>query len=237
MNLREEGSSSPPLFWFSYGKINGVDYWSEEAEEKQGTIETTAVSAEQSSDTVTIKTQWEWQDAEHSPQAHSEQEFRFQIVDSVVLFESTIRLTATEGDLQFGDTKEGAFAVRVGDFMKVDAAKGGKIFNDRGFQNDAAWGKTARWVQYVGPAQKDANFTKDLTVLKTAGVTMLVHPDSFGYPGRWHVRSYGLFAHNPFGVEDFVQGQAIMDDQEKSRVGGFTLKAGDEYFSSILFAS
>ncbi len=104
-------------------------------------LRTTSVTSELSANTITIKTQWEWQNAENVPQAHSEQEFQFSVVDNVVLFESTIRLTATEGDLQFGDTKEGAFAVRVGEYMKVDARGKGKIFNDRGFQNDAAWEK------------------------------------------------------------------------------------------------
>ena len=32
---------------------------------------------------------------------------------------------------------------------------------------------------------------------------MLNHPSSFRYPTAWHVRTYGLFAANPFGWHDF----------------------------------
>jgi hypothetical protein len=31
-------------------------------------------------------------------------------------------------------------------------------------------------------------------------------PDSFRHPTRWHVRTYGLFAANPFGNSDFPAG-------------------------------
>ena len=45
------------------------------------------------------------------------------------------------------------------------------------------------------------------------------HPESFQYPCRWHVRTYGLFAANPFGVHHFVGG-------EKTK--GVILKKGEE---------
>ena len=32
------------------------------------------------------------------------------------------------------------------------------------------------------------------------------HPKSFRYPTTWHVRTYGLFAANPFGLRDFTKG-------------------------------
>ncbi len=35
------------------------------------------------------------------------------------------------------------------------------------------------------------------------GIAILNHPASFRYPTYWHVRTYGLFAANPFGVHDF----------------------------------
>ena len=38
---------------------------------------------------------------------------------------------------------------------------------------------------------------------KTVGVAILNHPDSFRFPTTWHVRTYGLFAANPFGWHDF----------------------------------
>ena len=38
---------------------------------------------------------------------------------------------------------------------------------------------------------------------KTVGIAVLNHPASFRYPTTWHVRTYGLFAANPFGWHDF----------------------------------
>jgi hypothetical protein len=38
------------------------------------------------------------------------------------------------------------------------------------------------------------------------GVAILSHPDSFRHPTHWHVRNYGLFAANPFGLSAFTKG-------------------------------
>ena len=37
----------------------------------------------------------------------------------------------------------------------------------------------------------------------TLGIAILNHPSSFRHPTHWHVRTYGLFAANPFGIHDF----------------------------------
>ncbi len=221
-------------FWFSYGEINGIDYWSEEAKDKQGYIVTTSVDTSESEDAgVVLTTEWEWQGPDRSPQAASRQVFAFSKIESGVLIDCDIVLTATEADLHFGDTKEGAFAVRVGGAMKVDAKQGGAILDSAGAKNDVAWGKDARWVQYVGPAITNLpevpteGAGKELE-FATGGITMLVHPTTFGYPGRWHVRTYGLFAHNPFGVSDFVSSLPAKEGSESERVGGFMLHKGDK---------
>ena len=111
-----------------------------------------------------------------------------------------IALVAEFGDVHFGDTKEGTFAVRVAETMKVDAAKGGKILNSEGRLNFATWGQRAAWVNYTGPVGEG-----------TYGIAMFCHPSSFNYPNRWHVRTYGLFAANPFGEKDFPGGDKDSD--------------------------
>jgi hypothetical protein len=73
-----------------------------------------------------------------------------------------------------------------------------------------AWGKPASWVDYHGPVDDD-----DETVV---GIAILNHPASFHFPTRWHVRDYGLFAANPFGLKEFPGGGD----------GGYTLEAGKE---------
>jgi hypothetical protein len=122
----------------------------------------------------------------------------------------TITIRATEGDVTFGDTKEGTFAVRVADTMRLEARKGGRIVNSEGQVDDAAWGMPARWVDYTGPVDG-----------QTVGVAILSHPKSFRPNTRWHVRGYGLFAANPFGGKDFPK-------PELARQGAVTIPKGDD---------
>ncbi len=88
------------------------------------------------------------------------------------------------------------FGLRVASSMDVKSKtnSGGKIVNAEGLTDDAAWGKRLPWVDYTGPVEG-----------KTVGIAILNHPDSFRYPTTWHVRTYGLFAANPFGWHDFGQ--------------------------------
>jgi len=46
---------------------------------------------------------------------------------------------------------------------------------------------------------------------KHVGVAILVRPDTLRYPGRWHVRTYGLFAANPFGAKEFTKGATTLN--------------------------
>jgi hypothetical protein len=121
----------------------------------------------------------------------------------------TITIKATDGDVTFGDTKEGSFALRVADSMRVDAKTGGHIVNSEGKENGAAWGLPARWVDYTGPVDGE-----------TVGIAIMSHPKSFRPLPRWHVRTYGLFAANPFGQKDFPEPDA-------AKQGEYTLKKGD----------
>ena len=120
-------------------------------------------------------------------------------------FDVTVK--ATDAEVKFGDTKEGCFGVRVAGSMKVDAKQGGKIVNSEGQTDKGAWGKQAPWVDYYGPVDGE-----------TVGIAILNHPSSFRYPTYWHVRTYGLFAANPFGLHNFVS---------KEQDGSHTLKPGD----------
>ena len=103
-----------------------------------------------------------------------------------------IKLIAHSGPVEFRDTKEGSFGIRVASSMDVDKKTGGKITNAEGLTNEKAWGQASPWVDYVGPVGG-----------KTVGIAVLNHPSSFRYPTTWHVRTYGLFAANPFGWHDF----------------------------------
>src|SRR5438445_13757671 len=93
--------------------------------------------------------------------------------------------------------------------MREDEKKGGYIVSSEGLENEAAWGMPARWVDYTGPVDG-----------QTVGITVMSHPTSFRPVPRWHVRTYGLFAANPFGEKDFPK-------SDKTKQGAYTIKKGD----------
>ena len=92
--------------------------------------------------------------------------------------------------------------------MKVEAKLGGIITNAEGLHDKDAWGQKSAWVDYSGPVNDEP-----------VGITIHDHPSSFGFPCRWHVRTYGLFAANPFGEAHFTGGE---------KTQGIVLKEGKQ---------
>jgi len=108
------------------------------------------------------------------------------------LIDFVVKFHATEGDLTFGDTKEGGIlSLRVQPTMNV--SRFGRMENGYGAINEKEiWGKRAPWCDYSGPAFGE-----------WVGVTYMNHPSSFRYPTYWHARDYGLMTANPFGIQSF----------------------------------
>lgn len=195
--------------WFAHGDVNGFDFWSNtQSEHSCEILHSDFVKVENDRSTATVVTRNNWV-ASGKTQCEDERTFVFGSDESARWIDVTIRLIASAGDVRFGDTKEGTFAVRVAGSMKVDPPGQGQIVNSRGQENDAAWGQLAEWVDYCGPVQG-----------KTVGIAILSHPSNFRHPCKWHVRNYGLFAANPFGETDFPpgdvkQGEVILPAREE----------------------
>jgi hypothetical protein len=100
---------------------------------------------------------------------------------------------ADYGGVHFGDTKEaGTIAVRVAESM--EESRGGRIVNAHGGVSEAeCWGKRSPWVDYHGPVGD-----------QVLGIALFDHPDNLRHPTWWHVRSYGLFTANEWGLHDFT---------------------------------
>jgi hypothetical protein len=191
--------------WFTHGKVNQVDFWSEQ--KGHGSIrETTRKTFAGGPAVGVIRTTDDWLGPDGKKVCEDERVVRFYNVTATRIIDFDITLKATAGPISFGDTKEGMFGLRVASSMDVNKKKGGKITNAEGLTDDAAWGKASPWVDYTGPVDG-----------KTVGIAILNHPDSFRYPTTWHVRTYGLFAANPFGWHDFGQ----------NRSGEYTVPAGE----------
>lgn len=112
----------------------------------------------------------------------------------LVIFD--IDFHASEGDITFGDEKDGFMAIRVADVMAEKSKKGGLLENAEGKQHmgsgdnkdrKGCWGLRSAWVDYSGVVEE-----------KPVGVALLDHPRN-PIPACWHARDYGLLTANPFG--------------------------------------
>lgn len=180
--------------WFTHGDVNGIDFWSE----GKGRIEHREFVKIESGNEAKVVTKNDWLSPDGSQTICQDQRtFVFGGDAKRRWIDVTIEIKATAGPVVFGDTKEGSFGIRVPSTMRVDSLKGGKIVNSEGLINFAAWGKPAAWVDYHGPVEGE-----------TLGIAIMNHPSSFRFPTHWHVRTYGLFAANPFGLGDFTAGKS-----------------------------
>jgi hypothetical protein len=191
--------------WFTHGKVNGIDFWSEQ--KGHGSIVETSRSITSGSPIFgMIRTSDDWLGPDNKRICSDQRIVRFFTTSTTRIIDFDITIKATDGPVTFGDTKEGMFGVRVATSMDVDSKQGGKITNSGGLNDAATWGKPATWVDYTGPVDGE-----------TVGVAILNHPASFRHPTTWHVRTYGLFAANPFGLHDFGM----------KKTGEHTLPAGE----------
>jgi hypothetical protein len=180
--------------WFTHGDVGGIDFWSE----GKGRIEHREFVKAAGGEQAVIVTRNDWLSPDGSKLIlQDERKFTFGAEGDSRWIDVDVELKATAGPVKFGDTKEGSFGVRVPSSMRVESFKGGKIVNSEGQENVEAWGKPAAWVDYHGPVDGDK-----------LGIAIMNHPSSFRFPTYWHVRTYGLFAANPFGLSDFTRGQA-----------------------------
>ncbi len=100
-------------------------------------------------------------------------------------------------DVMFADTKEGGIvSMRLAVTMDEVGAGGqkGQMCNANGQVGEKeCWGKPADWCDYVGPVNGE-----------TLGVAIFDAPGNFRHPTPWHIRGYGLYAANPFGLAEFT---------------------------------
>ena len=198
--------------WMTHGEVNGIDFWMEG--EKAGRIVHDAVvSSDVSQAGAKLATTANWVTPDNKVLLRESRIMTVSGDDNTRAIEFEIDLTAGDEKVHFGDTKEGSFGIRVPDSMAVDSKLGGTILNEHGEHDGDAWGKKSRWVDYSGPVTDPQTATE-----KVVGITVLEHPASFGHPCRWHVRTYGLFAANPFGQHHFIGGEPT---------AGHTLAAGE----------
>lgn len=190
--------------WFTYGdvipqgievkprskNVSGVDFWAETQGHGHIVCEQILLRQDgQSGQPALIRTRNSWQTGEGRKildEIRTLQVFDLDQGESLLVFD--FLLQATECAITFGDTKEGAFGVRVAESMTERAKKGGLLSNADGKCTMAeCWGRRSAWCDYSGPVGE-----------RMVGLTLMDHPKNPS-PACWHARDYGLLAANPFG--------------------------------------
>lgn len=218
--------------WFAHGPVNGEDLWTERPGSGR-IVHRGFVEIASGVKTGLIKTRNDWVSAAGKTLCSDEQTLRFYPChdNATIVLDFEIKLIASNGDVVFGDSKEGSFAIRVAESMRVlqpskkdqpARAGEGRIVLSTGIRDygasaaqakdakreAATWGKKAAWCDYTGPVDG-----------KTVGFAIMDHPSNPRHPTWWHVRDYGLFAANPFGQHDF---EGLKD----KHAGDFKIAAG-----------
>ncbi len=201
--------------WIGYGTVSGVNFWENEPNSTtsggnpatKGTVVLRSVDqATSGKKSGSIVATFEWQAAGHGEMIEEHRTMTFYADREVRTVDVDATLTA-KVNVKFEDTKEGFFAIRIADSMA--GKNGGIITNSEGAQTEKnVWGKRADWVDYDGTVEG-----------QKVGIVIFDHPQNYNHPPRWHVRDYGLFAVNPFGLKDF--------DPKASGEGGRSLGAGE----------
>ncbi len=185
--------------WFTYDDVNGVKFWENDPSYKKGRIGKQVVKktawkggGKKGTLTATI----EWQDPEGNVLLVETRAMVFQADPKLRTIDFHSTLTAAQ-DVTLGDTKEGAFAIRLAE--PFTARRGGVLVDSEGrttMRN--VWGKRADWVDYSAELEGEK-----------LGVAILSYPKNPDAPPYWHARDYGLFALNPFGQNAFDRSQPV----------------------------
>ena len=182
--------------WFTYGEVNGVDFWGEECEpERNGKIVSTGLKTTDGKNVAGMVAYADWVMPDGSVSLKEEKEVFFYKLPDYRAMDFTIKLTAQDSAVHFGDTKEGMFGFRVTPQLKDDN-DGQYINSDSLIGKDQCWGKRAAWLALRGPVKNEQ-----------VTVAIFNHPESINYPCYWHARGYGLTSANPFGRKAYTMGQ------------------------------
>ncbi|MGB0743738.1 MAG: PmoA family protein [Opitutales bacterium] len=196
-NIAGESKDHPHhiSFWFAHGQVNGHDFWHGRRGERIVTrsLRVDEVRTIPGGSSVSFTVDLEWL-AQEKRILTEERTYTVTETGDERIIEVNVILKATEGDVVFGDTKEGAFGLRVSPTIRLkgEHAKGG-ISTSTGMRDSKAWGKRAKWVAFHGPDSAGNPMV----------VAILDHPQNLRHPTWWHARDYGLLSANPFGPKAY----------------------------------
>jgi hypothetical protein len=168
-----------------HGSINGHECWNEPPGGAYGRCVQTKMFHQISPAWFQLETENDWVSPTQAPLLAESRQIRvFGFKDLWVLDWQSF-FQAKYGTVRMGSTKEAGFlAIRLNPQMQGNQT--GLITNACGGSTEReCWSRHAQWVDYSGKING-----------KTVGIAMLDHLQNLRHPAAWHVRDYGLFAHN-----------------------------------------
>ena len=210
-------------FYVAYGEVNAENFW-HEPRDKRGQpnkkdwdrqVISRVVRAEGGPVFGQIEILVDWTNQSGKKILAEQRRLTLYAMDGAArIIDLYVAFKASYGDVHFGDTKEGGIcSIRVAPKIRetpgAEGSGGGLITNSNGEATARrAWGKRAKWVDYS--RVKGEQY----------GITVFDTPGNLRYPTWWHVRDYGLFTANPFGISYF--------DKRSGKKGDYQLATGKE---------
>ena len=214
---------------FNYGHVNGYDFWNnstaipENRRDRYGTIQHLGIdkfSTTPGQGLMIARESWITPSGEEL--LAEKTEYYFIAQGPLRIIDRIITLTATHGDVEMKDTKEGGFGIRVARQLEMPSneeliltdAQGipskvqkmsnegitGNYKNSNGIEGEDVYATRGDWVLLYGKIGDEAE-----------SVVMIDHPNNPGHPTYWHARGYGLLLANPLGAKEYSKGEHIMD--------------------------
>jgi hypothetical protein len=154
--------------WFTYDDVNGVKFWENDPSYTKGKIgKVVNQSAKWKGSTLTSTNDWNDPDGKTLLVEVNKMTFAGDAKTRTIDFDITL---TPKVDVTFGDTKEGAFAIRLAE--PFTAKGGGKMTNADGATGmKQIWGKRSNWVDYTATVEGEP-----------IGIAIFDHPSNPRHP-------------------------------------------------------
>ena len=213
--------------WFNHGNINGLDFWNNSSaipadkKDSYGHIVLQKIVKAESGKKGILEVVLNWDDNKGNTILTENTRYVFSGDKTSRTIDHISTLTAVNGLVTIGESKEGMFAIRVDRAFEMPS-KESLIFTDdkgnpttvkatdntgvtgmytssNGLKGDAVWGTRNDWVLLSG-------------IKNNVQITMGLfdNPKNPGYPAYAHARGYGLFSINNFGQNSYDPKQEKM---------------------------
>jgi hypothetical protein len=195
--------------WLNYGNVNGLDFWGNGSTGKWGpkSGEIKHLNVEKLTEgngEGSMFTNESWIDSVGKELLSERTEYFFTAKGSVRIIDRITTLTATGGIVNFKDTKEGMFGIRVARQLQLPSKDDilpndditGNYKSSEGITGEGVWSTRAKWMDLYGRIGDEK-----------ISLVVCDHPKNQSFPTYWHARGYGLFSANPLGAKDFTQGK------------------------------